>query len=76
MNTKKLIAVGITAIAALVAFAEPTVTDVVAKQRYPSNGLVDITCKGAGINGIACEAQPHTLRFSLCSISENTEKGR
>ena len=31
--------------------AEPTVTDVVAKQRYPWNGLVDITCKVTGING-------------------------
>ena len=33
------------------AFAEPTVTDVTAKQRYPWNGLVDITCKVTGING-------------------------
>ena len=32
------------------AFAAPTVTDVVAKQRYPWNGLVDITCKVEGIN--------------------------
>ena len=29
----------------------PKVTDVVAKQRYPWNGLVDITCKVSGING-------------------------
>ena len=29
----------------------PKVTDVVAKQRYPWNGLVDITCKVTGING-------------------------
>ena len=33
------------AMAALTMFAEPTVTDVVAKQRFPWNGLVDITCK-------------------------------
>ena len=33
------------------AFATPTVTDVVAKQRYPWNGLVDITCKVSGIDG-------------------------
>ena len=32
-----------------VIFAAPTVTDVVAKQRYPWNGLVDITCKVTGI---------------------------
>ena len=35
----------------LLVFAEPTVTDVTAKQRYPWNGLVDITCKVTGING-------------------------
>ena len=29
----------------------PVVTDVVAKQRYPWNGLVDITCKVSGIEG-------------------------
>ena len=34
-----------------VAFAaEPTVTDVVAKQRYPWNGLVDITCNVEGLD--------------------------
>ena len=30
--------------------AAPTVTDVVAKQRFPWNGLVDITCKVTGID--------------------------
>ena len=34
----------------LSSFAEPTVTDVVAKQRYPWNGLVDITCKVSGMD--------------------------
>ena len=34
-------------------FAEPTVADVVAKQRYPWNGLVDITCTVTGIQGTA-----------------------
>lgn len=29
-------------------FAEPVATDVVAKQRYPWNGLVDITCDVSG----------------------------
>jgi len=37
--------------AAMAAVAEPSVTDVVAKQRYPWNGLVDIACKVTGING-------------------------
>ena len=39
--------------AAVSVFAEPTVTDVVAKQRFPWNGLVDITCKVTGIGGTA-----------------------
>ena len=34
----------------LMSFAEPMVTDVVAKQRYPWNGLVDITCKVEGLD--------------------------
>ena len=32
------------------AFAEPTVSDVVAKQRFPWNGLVDITCQVSGMD--------------------------
>lgn len=31
--------------------AEPIVSDITAKQRYPWNGLVDITCKVSGIEG-------------------------
>ena len=31
--------------------ADPVVSDVSAKQRYPWNGLVDITCKLSGISG-------------------------
>lgn len=35
----------------LVAWAEtPTVTDVIAKQRYPWNGLVDISCNVSGVD--------------------------
>ena len=30
---------------------QPSITDVTAKQRYPWNGLVDITCKVTGIDG-------------------------
>ena len=35
----------------LSARADVAVTDVAAKQRYPWNGLVDITCKVTGIDG-------------------------
>ena len=50
MRKTKLIC-GIVSLIGAVAFAaEPTVTDVVAKQRYPWNGLVDITSKVEGID--------------------------
>ena len=50
MRKTKLIC-GIVSLIGAVAFAaEPMVTDVVAKQRYPWNGLVDIACKVSGID--------------------------
>ena len=51
--TKKLIMMVVTAAlgVAMVAFADPVVTDITAKQRYPWNGLVDIGCKVSGIEG-------------------------
>ena len=39
--------------------ATPTVTDVVAKQRYPWNGLVDIKCKVTGIE----KSQPYKFNI-------------
>ena len=63
MNIKKLIAAGIMAVAAMDTFATPTVTDVVAKQRYPWNGLVDITCKVTGINGTT-----NGLKFAVSAV--------
>ena len=52
MSSKKLWIVGIMAVSVCVCLAAtPTVTDVTAKQRYPWNGLVDITCKMMGIQG-------------------------
>lgn len=41
----------ISSLVSIVTFAAPIVTDVVAKQRYPWNGLVDITCRVSGITG-------------------------
>jgi hypothetical protein len=41
----------------MVTFAAPTVTDVVAKQRYPWNGLVDITCSVSGIDETIADRQ-------------------
>ena len=47
---KRIIALLAATMAAMAAVAEPEVTDVVAKQRYPWNGLVDITCKVSGMD--------------------------
>ncbi len=49
---KKLMSIAYLVVAGAISFsATPEVTDVVAKQRYPWNGLVDITCKVTGISG-------------------------
>ena len=59
------------AMAAMGAVAEPVVTDVVAKQRYPWNGLVDITCKVSGINGTT-----NKLWFDLAVVMPDSGKVR
>ena len=45
----KIIVFCCVAISMLSLIAAPTVTDIVAKQRFPWNGLVDITCRVTGI---------------------------
>ena len=49
---KKSILLFVSFIIGFISFAAPTVTDVVVKQRYPWNGLVDITCKVSGLNDL------------------------
>ena len=49
------------------AWAEPTVTDITAKQRYPWNGLVDITCKVSGI-----EADAGGYEFVVVAVNKET----
>ena len=63
---KKLIVMAMAAMAAAV-FAEPEVTDVVAKPRYPWNGMVDITCKVTGINGTT-----NGLKFAVAMVVPDT----
>ena len=46
--------------------ATPTVTDVVAKQRYPWNGLVDITCKVTGIE----KSSPYKFFIDAVQVDE------
>ena len=54
------------------AFAAPTVTDVVAKQQYPWNGLVDITCKVSGIDELI--ENPQFVLSAVLPDSENVSK--
>ena len=70
MNIKKIIVTGIMVLAALATFAAPTVTDVVAKQRYPWNGLVDITCKVTGHDGT------DQWKFSVAAVMPDTGNAR
>ena len=58
----------VTLTGAFVAFAAPTVTDVVAKQRYPWNGLVDITCK---VEGLEFEETTKGFEFFASAIVPN-----
>ena len=71
-NLRTGLMVAIAQVCAIVGFAtEPTVTDVVAKQRYPWNGLVDITCKVTGINGIG-----YDYYFSVAAVRSDTGEAR
>lgn len=63
MNIKNIIPIVVVLIGA-VNFAEPVVTDVVAKQRYPWNGLVDITCKVTGMEEDAADA----FKFAVATV--------
>ena len=58
--------------AALCASAEPTVSNETAKQRYPWNGLVDITCKVTGLGAAGDEFN----FFSLAAVMPDSGKVR
>ena len=65
---KRLIAMAIIAVTAIeFVSAAPEVTDIAAKQRYPWNGLVDITCRVAGI-----EADAGGYEFSMVAVNKET----
>ena len=67
---KRLIAMAIVAVAAIeFVSAAPEVTDITAKQRYPWNGLVDITCKVSGI-----EADAGGYEFAVVAVDKDTGK--
>lgn len=50
---------------------EPRVTDIVAKQRYPWNGLVDITCRVSGLVGTTNE-----FKLALAAVMPETGNAR
>ena len=64
---KKSILLFVSFIIGFITFAAPTVTDVVAKQRYPW-GLVDITCKVSGIDETIADRQ-----FVLSAVFPDSE---
>ena len=51
--------------------AAADVTDVVAKQRYPWNGLVDITCKVTGVEG-----ETNGLKLAVAAVMPDTGNAR
>ena len=63
MNIKKAITAEIMAMLAMSTFAVPTVSNETAKQRYPWNGLVDITCEVSGISGTS-----NGLNFAVAAV--------
>ena len=64
---KKLIIILFVLTGASLLVADPQVTDVVAKQRYPWNGMVDITCKVSGIDGTT-----NGLYFSVAAVNQDS----
>ena len=67
----RLTLLGLFLFAVIIHAAEPTVTEVTAKQRYPWNGLVDITCKVQGINGTT-----NGLKFAVSALIPNSGEVR
>ena len=65
---KKLIATVLVALTAIeFVSAAPTVTDINAKQRYPWNGLVDITCKVSGV-----DSEGNRYQFVMVAIDKDS----
>ena len=63
---KKMVLMTIVLVASVLvaSAATPTVSGVTAKQRYPWNGMVDITCTVSGISGTA-----NNLEFTVAAVN-------
>ena len=71
MDIKKTIAVILVVLMGKVVASEPIVLDVVAKQRFPWNGLVDITCKVTGM-----EEATKLQEFVVAAVVPDTSEVR
>ena len=66
MMLKKLLL--LTVVLSLAVYADTlAITDVTAQQRYPWNGLVDITCKVTGIDGMT-----NGLKFAMEAVNRDS----
>ena len=73
MKNSTLFAAAAAMALAITAFADTTVSvsDVVARQRYPWNGLVDITCTVSGIDG-----ETNGLKLAVAAVMPDTDHTR
>ena len=73
MNMKRMMVVAFMAaiLGGMAAHAAVKVTDVISKQRYPWNGLVDITCKVTGLEG-----ESDCLKFAVTAVMPDTGNAR
>ncbi len=74
MKTRTILAAAAaTIVTSFGAFAETTVTvsDVIARQRYPWNGLVDIECTVSGIEGVT-----NGLKLAVAAVDQATGRAR
>lgn len=65
---KTIMTIAAISVGTLAAFAAtPTVSNVTAKQRYPWNGMVDITCDVSGISGMVSN-----LEFTVAAVNSGS----
>ena len=71
MQYKKAIFCGFAAVVMAAVAAGPVVSNVTAKQRFPWNGLVDITCEVSGINGTT-----NGIEFAVAAVMPDSGNAR
>lgn len=71
MQAKTLLATVTAALAAAMTFADVSVWNVTAVQRYPWNGLVDVECTVSGIEGVT-----NGLKLAVAAVDQATGRSR